>query len=187
MFGLIARICAMCTLGLAAGCVVTGPSRDGSYRDQSALIASQVDVSAQDLDGTWHVRQQITGAWPRGAGTVQISADGGALILSEVATACNADNLCEPATFVTRYEPTRHGRFRKIMQGDARSGLNGPDALWVLWMDYDRRTFVAGDPSGSYAAIFDHQPTGGADRIVAARDILVWFGYDISRLEERRR
>lgn len=168
--------------GLAACVEGAAPVDVLSYRDPTAPIASQVDVSAQDLQGTWYLRQRIAGAWPRGDGTVQISADGAGLLLREVVLGCNSDDLCEPAPFETRYVPSREGRFVKVNQGDTPAGYSGPDALWVLWMDFDRRTFVVGDPVGSYAAIFDHRAEGGTDRIIAARDILEWFGYDMARL-----
>lgn len=170
---------------ILAGCVGIGAPVDAPlFRDTSAPIASQVDVSVQDLEGRWYLRQHIAGAWPRGDGTVQISADGTGLVLREVVLRCNGANQCAPAAFETRYAPSREGRFVKVDRGETLAEYSGPAELWVLWMDYDRRTFVVGDPAGTYAAIFDHRARGGADRIIAARDILDWFGYDIARLGE---
>lgn len=50
--------------------------------------------------------------------------------------------------------------------------------LWVKWMDFDDRTASIGSPSGEFGSIIDKSATGGADRIIAARDIMQWFGYD---------
>ena len=168
-----------------AGCEgARAPDDALSFRDTAAPIASQVDVGAQDLEGRWFLRQHISGAWPRGDRTVQISADGTGLVLREVVLQCNGAIQCETGAVETRYAPSREGRFVRVDQGDTHAAYSGPAALWVLWMDYDRRTFVVGDPGGTFAAIFDHRAQGGTDRIIAARDILDWFGYDLARVGE---
>jgi apolipoprotein D and lipocalin family protein len=54
----------------------------------------------------------------------------------------------------------------------------------VMWMDFDSRTAAIGTPNGDFGWIMDKNPTGGGDRIAAARDIMDWFGYDVSQLQE---
>ncbi len=56
------------------------------------------------------------------------------------------------------------------------------DPLWLLWVDGDYRTMVVGTPSGRIGAVLNRPGGIGADRLVAARDILDWNGYDLSRL-----
>lgn len=58
----------------------------------------------------------------------------------------------------------------------------GEEVIWVHWLDFDNRTAALGNPDGSRVWIMDRigQP---AERLVAARDILDWYGYDLSRLE----
>ena len=54
--------------------------------------------------------------------------------------------------------------------------------LWVIWMDEAVRTAVIATADGRAAFILDRKPEGGADRIEAAREILDFNGYDITRL-----
>jgi apolipoprotein D and lipocalin family protein len=62
--------------------------------------------------------------------------------------------------------------------------LRGANTLVVMWIDEGFRTAVVGDADGSWAAILDRRRPGGADRIKAARDILDFNGWDISKLKE---
>ena len=75
---------------------------------------------------------------------------------------------------------TGSGRIEFFGQGRFTiAGLDDP--FWVLWADADMRTVVIGTPSGRFGFILNR---GGfpADRLTAARDILDWNGYDLSRL-----
>lgn len=58
----------------------------------------------------------------------------------------------------------------------------GDDVLVVMWVDEGFRTAALGLADGSRAAIIDRSPTGGADRIAAAREILDFNGWDVSQL-----
>ncbi len=71
--------------------------------------------------------------------------------------------------------------------GQNRWQLTGDESreLWVIWVDDDFRTAAIGTPDGSYGWLIDRKPTGGADRLRAAREILDFNGYDTSRLTER--
>lgn len=55
-------------------------------------------------------------------------------------------------------------------------------ALWVLWADADNRTLVIGGPDGRMGAVLNRAGGISADRLQAARDILAFNGYDLSRL-----
>ncbi len=72
---------------------------------------------------------------------------------------------------------TGPGRF------ETSQGPLAGQTLWVLWLDADNRTAALGSPDGRIALILDRAPSGGADRIAAARDIMQWQGYDLSRLK----
>lgn len=56
--------------------------------------------------------------------------------------------------------------------------------LWVLWVDDGFRTAVIGTPDGSLGWIMDRKGRKGIseDRLTAAKEILEWAGYDLSRL-----
>jgi apolipoprotein D and lipocalin family protein len=53
---------------------------------------------------------------------------------------------------------------------------------WVLWVDADYRTLVVGTPSGSFGIILNRTADLPPDRLAAARDVLAWNGYDLTRL-----
>ncbi len=60
------------------------------------------------------------------------------------------------------------------------------DPLWLLWVDGDYRTMVVGTPSGRIGAVLNRPGGISGDRLAAAREILDWNGYDLSRLQLRR-
>jgi len=72
--------------------------------------------------------------------------------------------------------------------GPGRMQLSGADPVgigqpwWVIWVDSDYRTLVIGTPSGAFGFILNRSATLPQDRLIAARDILDWSGYDTSRL-----
>lgn len=71
---------------------------------------------------------------------------------------------------------TGPGRFTPV--GGARRGHEH----WVLWVDHAYRTAVIGTPDGSFGMILNRGADIPADRLKAAREILDWNGYDLSRL-----
>lgn len=57
----------------------------------------------------------------------------------------------------------------------------GDELLWVHWIDADDRTAAIGEPGGGRVWIMDRNGTPG-ERRTAAREILLWYGYDLSRM-----
>ncbi|WOI55055.1 lipocalin family protein [Palleronia sp. LCG004] len=55
---------------------------------------------------------------------------------------------------------------------------------WVLWVDESYRTAVVGVPSGRAGWILNRDPSIPPDRLEAAKTILAFNGYDLSRLRE---
>ena len=53
---------------------------------------------------------------------------------------------------------------------------------WVLWVDESYRTAVIGTPNGRAAWILNRDPAIPADRLAAAREMLDFNGYDLTRL-----
>lgn len=74
------------------------------------------------------------------------------------------------------------GALRQTGPGRFRIG-DGPE-WWVMWLDADNRTAAIGTPGGAFGWIMDRAPKGGADRIRAAKEIMQWMGYDMSRAME---
>lgn len=58
----------------------------------------------------------------------------------------------------------------------------GEETLWVHWIDADNRTAALGEPGGSRVWIMDRRGAPG-ERRAAAREILSWYGYDLTRLQ----
>ena len=54
----------------------------------------------------------------------------------------------------------------------------------IMWIDEDFRTAAIGTPSGSDAVILDRKPHAAPDRLAAAKDILSWYGWDLTKLKE---
>ena len=152
------------------------------FRNPSAQIASQTDVTADRMAGTWFIRQRFANqAGPQFGITFKLG-DDGALYLLEVAELCENDICAQSETLYLMLQ-TGPGRWKTQTPAGSL-----PDAeLWVMWMDFDSRTAAIGTPSGEFGWIMDKSATGGGDRIIAARDIMEWFGYTIARLEEVRR
>lgn len=174
---------AICAALALAACtaepVVTPAPADVSLlRNPTANLGSQADVVAQDLAGDWVVRQAVAGAWPNGQSSVSFAASGQGLVLVTQGVACAPSDLCEAATVQVPYVRTLAGRYRAGESVPAAV----PSEIWVYWMDFDDRTMAIGNPNGGFVAILDRAATGGGDRITAARDILDWYGYDLSKL-----
>jgi len=149
------------------------------FRDTSAQIASQADVTAERMAGTWFVRQAFAGQ-PKSPATLVLSElPDGKLQLTAEQTICRAD-LCEAETILVQLRPTGPGRWTPV---GPQSILPKMD-IWVMWMDFDSRTATLGTPSGEFGWIIDKSTSGGGDRINAARDIMDWFGYDVGRLTD---
>lgn len=152
---------------LLAGVILTltacgPPARDGN-RDLSAPFAATTRFDPQQLAGDWWVRAEFTegDAAARqvtyqldGAGAFAIGPKGGPLV---------------------RHDLTEGARWK--------AGAGQPE-IWLLWVDTGYRTAAIGTPDGSVGMILDRSPSGGADRINAAREILEWFGYDMRKLQE---
>ena len=77
---------------------------------------------------------------------------------------------------------TLNGRAYSFV-GDGRYEAEGR-ALWVHWLDGDNRVMALGDPSGRRVAILARAGQGRADLVAAARKVLAWYGYDLSRLRQ---
>lgn len=144
----------------------------GLLRNPTAPLASQVDVTAARLVGDWFVRQDAHADVYEVDTAVIEAGENGSLFLSF----CQSFD-CEVYSLI----PIGSGRW--MMRGVSLRTVLPEGELWVLWMDFDDRTFTIADPLGRHVWILDQQATGGADRIVAARDILKWYGYDLSKLE----
>jgi len=153
-----------------------------SYRDPTAQIASQTDVTANRMAGDWAIRQRFASQSGPASGMSLSVLPNGALQWTYETDECLND-VCMSRDVLVFLEPTGPGRWTP--RDPELAGFD--DEIWVMWMDFDTRTATLGTPSGEFGWIMDKNTTGGRDRITAARDIMDWFGYDVQRLEEVRR
>lgn len=137
-----------------SGCAGTGPEPFGNIplRNPTAPIASQVNVTVAQMVGNWRVAQ--------GAGI----APGAPVIITDTTMEIGQ---APPQAYA--YDP--QGRY----------ALDNDRALWLFWLDTSGRTAVMGDPDGTRVWIMDRGEIS-PDRLIAAREILGWYGYDLTRL-----
>ncbi len=72
-----------------------------------------------------------------------------------------------------------------VDEGQGRFRM-GDEVIWVHWLDFDNRTAALGAPGGGRVWIMDRSGRP-AERLRAARDILDWYGYDLSRMTADRK
>ncbi|MFT6089394.1 lipocalin family protein [Sulfitobacter sp.] len=161
---------ALLALILLAGCGAQVPSLTEGYRDQSALIGSTSRYDAARFKGAWVMRGSFDADAP--ATVAFVDSTGGPAFQF-----CDGAGICDGVWLATS-------------TGQGRYALTRPDGgtreFWVLWVDEGFRTAVVGNPAGDFGWILDRKPTGGADRITAAQEILDFNGYDISQLRMRK-
>ena len=155
---------------LLAGCGGLGEAP--GYRDPEAPIAATTRFEPAEFAGTYYVfaafvaegqaphALPVTYAWDSASENFDVGGGPGA-----------------PEARFAPLEVIKPGRLRPV----GRSGVE--DEIWVLWTDADYRTVVISDRAGSFGQILDRNPGGSPDRIAAARDILDWYGFDLSKLE----
>jgi len=94
---------------------------------------------------------------------------------------CDASNTCRTEVVDWSFKSAGPGRL-SLSSSDVEQDLQ----FWVLWVDEGFRTAAIGTPDGSFGWILDRKRTGGPDRIAAARDVLEFNGYDISKIVVRQ-
>ncbi len=163
------------------GCTAQGSGGLFSvYRDTEAPISSKAVFEPERYLGVWHevARYPV----PFEAGCVGVTAEYGLRddgLLSVLNICRNADGSEK-----SRIEGTAE------IVGPGRLKVRFPSVpfvaadYWVLWTDEDYRTAVVGAPNGRSGWILNREATIRADRFNAARDVLEFNGYNLSRLQE---
>ena len=161
------------------GLTACGPGLFETYRDTSVPIGSQANFVAEKYLGTWHEVARFPVPFERNCSGV--TAEYG----------MNADGTV--SVFNTCRNPD--GSVRSTIKGSAE--IVGPGRLkvkfpsvpfvksdyWVLWVDQEYQTAVVGAPNGRSGWILNRSPKISPDRLAAAKEILDFAGYDLSRLE----
>jgi apolipoprotein D and lipocalin family protein len=170
------RIPACLVLLALAACARPAPQTGVlSFRAPGTAIYSNAVTNPAALAGRWRQVAEFAapGAAPCAAGGLTVTPDGAGLRIA--ADLCLAGQVARHSGPV---EVTGPGRLRAGGADPAGLGVE----WWVLWVDADLRTLVLGTPSGRYGMILNRDAVLPPDRAAAARDILAWNGYDLTRL-----
>ena len=168
MYRLIAAVLLLC-----ACTPTTPPVALGQYRAPDAPIYSNAVLDRSRLVGRWvQVADFSTKTDSCAPGGVEISKTAAGLHVAY--RLCLSGAQVQGAGVMT---PDGPGRF--VVPGQ-------PGPWWVLWADVDYRTLVIGTPSGRLGFILNRDGALPRDRLVAAREILDWNGYDLRRLQMLR-
>lgn len=142
------------------------------HRNTKRPISSTTRFDATKFAGNWVIRGEFVHPGEKALyGNVVVEARAGGVTGIAVSNALGSRE---------RYEASMDTAGR-IIVGTPPFGTE----YWVLWVDADYRTAAIGTPSGSFGWIIDRNRKGGDDRIKAAADMLVFNGYDKSRLHLR--
>jgi len=180
MRGGIAALAVLALVGCARG--FPGEEVGGFfevYRDRDVPIASKATFVTEDYLGRWYEIARFP--VPFEAGCVGVTADYGLLPDGDISVLNTCRNLdgSVKSTIAGRAEIVGPGRlavsFNTIPFGAA--------PYWVLWTDEDYVTAVVGTPNGRAGWILNRTPEMRADRLEAARQVLAFNGYDLSRLQ----
>lgn len=146
-----------------------------SYRDQSVSMTSIATFEAEKYAGLWYEVARFPVSFQEGCTNTQ--ADYAPVSANElrVTNSCFRDGSLSVIEGTARVSGP--GRL-KVRLG----GMPFPADYWVLWVDEDYDTAVVGVPSGQAGWILNRTPQISEDRLEAARAVLQFNGYDLSKL-----
>lgn len=168
------RAALIATTLLTACAPVAGPV--AGYRDTSVTIASAAAFDPQRYMGRWY--EIASYPVPFQAGCTDTVTEYTALspgVLGVVNT-CRVNG--ETRRIEGRAVPSGPGRL--TVSFVSVPFVEAP--YWVLWVSDDYLTAVVGVPSGRAGWILHRDPVISPDRLAAAREVLDFNGYDLSRL-----
>lgn len=167
----IFRHLALFSVLLLAAC--NGATGLATYRDTGVAIGATTRFEVERFWGSWHVRETYANTIAHRRVALESDQRGGLL--------WQVDRLrCEGSACVTE----RSEAFAREAGAGRLLLLDGSSReIWVLWVDADFRTAAIGTPDGQLGYILDRRPTGGADRIAAAREVMDFNGFDVSQLQ----
>jgi apolipoprotein D and lipocalin family protein len=149
----------------------------GSYRDQSVMIASSANFDPSRYLGRWYEVARYPNPFQADcAGSyVDYQAGPGGQIL--VRNSCLDASGAVIAEIGGTAQVAGPGRLSVRLDGVPVAA-----PYWVLWVDEGYRTAVVGQPNGRAGWVLNREPEIPQDRWVAAREVLDFNGYDLSRL-----
>lgn len=155
---------------LAALAACAASPQVAGYRDPGAPIYSNAVVQPAELVGTWEQVADFAteaGCTP-GAVTIAPGAAGlavsGRLCLGGIATDVS-------------------GPYAVVGPGRLQRGADAP--WWIIWADTNLRTLAIGTPDGRFGFVLNKGADLPQDRLVAAREVFDFNGYNPARLRLR--
>ncbi|MBW4708455.1 hypothetical protein KX928_11740 [Roseobacter sp. YSTF-M11] len=147
-----------------AGCVPFGPSGPDSYRDTDAPIGATTRFDAADFAGDWVL---VASFDPIRQGVVAFRHDADRQTLT-----LTSDVIAE-----------RAGVYDISRAGVLRDPADPEGTLVVMWVDEAFRTAALGTVAGDFGVVLNRGNDTPGDRAAAAREVLAFYGWDISRLK----
>ncbi|SHI63934.1 lipocalin family protein [Wenxinia saemankumensis] len=144
------------------------PAAAPTWRDRGIPISTPAIWEAGRLRGDWTAIAHYPAAGTAGCAELRYR------IGAETITR-SCDGRVEGGAFALRAP----ARYETDLPGQ-------PAAFWVLWLDESGETAVIGTPEGGAGWILDRDGATTPDRLRAARDVLEFNGYDLSRLRMLR-
>jgi apolipoprotein D and lipocalin family protein len=148
-----------------------------SYREQEVTIASAAAFDAERYLGRWYEVARFPNPFQSNCpgAIADYSAGDGELLVR---------NLCLDANAMVIDEITGTATDEGLGRLSVRlQGVPVAAPYWVLWVDEGYRTAVVGAPNGRVGWILNRDPDIPEDRLIAAREVLDFNGYDVSQLQ----
>jgi apolipoprotein D and lipocalin family protein len=162
-------------LGLAAVAACAQPEvPTAGFRDPAVPIYSNAVHAPAGLAGEWRQVAAFAGPGASGCDAGRLRLVNGPGGLSQTAELCLSGEVLRASGALAISGP---GRVRPA-QAD---GVLAQE-WWVLWVDSGYRTVVVGTPSGAFGFVLNRDVSLPPDRLQAAREVLDFNGYDLSRL-----
>ncbi|GAA3869899.1 hypothetical protein [Celeribacter arenosi] len=165
MRGLIAPL----TFALLSACVSAPPPATG-FRDPTVPMRAVAALDMDQFAGRW---QEVQTYLPAGA----------SCLLGGVTFAPQSNGDLTVIEGPCADGKPRNGLARRI--GPSRYMFGGEE-LWLIWADFEYSVAAIGTPNGR-AHIIARSLNPPADKVAAAREILDWVGYDVTKLAPARR
>lgn len=145
------------------------------YRNTSVPIGSVALFDAEKYTGVWY--EIASYPTPFQSGCTNTTATYSKRDDGEIDVVNRCDTEKGPRSIAGTAKVVGPGRLEVRL-----SGVPVSADYWVLWVDQDYRTAVVGNPAGRSGWILNREPTISQDRLVSARRVLAFNGYDLSQL-----
>lgn len=150
------------------------PPPDQGFRDQSVSITATTRFTPKNFDGVWYVVAGYPTEFFPACVDQRWQAE----------TAGAASRLVVFCGGAAAFDVPLTVNPRGVLQLQSSDLDTSARALWVMWMDEDAQTAVIGTPSGEMGWVLNRSRGLRKDRLAAAREIMAFNGYDISRMQE---